>query len=282
MVTIGVDPPTTPQPPTGLRASSVVGNLVTLRWTPSPVGPPATTFVIEGGIAQGSVLASLRTGSTAPIFTFSAPTGSFFVRVHQISGADRSPASNEIPLHVNVPVPPSAPEGLLATVNGASVELAWRNTFGGGPPTSVLLDVTGSLAGSIPLALVNHVSFAGVPGGTYTLSLRARNAGGTSGSSNSVTIAIPGACTGAPLPPANFLFYNVGSMAAAVWEPASGGAAPGGYIVNVTGAINISIPTTLEGISGAVPLGTYTMTVVATNACGASAPTAPQSVSVPH
>ena len=43
-------------------------------------------------------------------FTFTAPTGSFYVRVHALNGAVRSAASNEIRIHVNVPAPPSAPE----------------------------------------------------------------------------------------------------------------------------------------------------------------------------
>ena len=280
-VTIAVAEPTTPQPPGGLYVSSVTGNVVRLRWTPSPIGPPPTAFVVEGGLTPGSVLGSLATGSTAPVFTFVAPTGSFFVRVHQVSGADRSPASNEIRLHVNVPVPPSAPDGLLAAVSGSSLSLAWRNTFGGGEPASMLLDVTGSFQGSIPLAVTSPVSFPVVPGGTYTLSLRASNAGGASGPSNAVTVTVPGGCTGAPLPPANFLFYTVGNVATALWDPAASGAAPSGYVVNVSGTFNVSIPTSLGIISGAVPPGTYTMTVVATNACGASAPTLPQTITVP-
>jgi hypothetical protein len=275
------DDTTTPQAPNGLHVASMVGNLVTLRWTPANLGSPATGWVVEGGIAPGSVLASLPTGTTAPIFTFAAPTGSFFVRVHQVSGGAKSPASNEIPLHVNVPVPPSAPEGLLATVSGTALNLAWRNTFAGGPSTSLLLDVTGSLTATLPIAATNQLSFPTVPGGTYTLALRARNAGGISGPSNPVTITVPGACTGAPLPPENFLFYKVGNVVTAVWDPASSGGAPAGYVINVSGTFNLSLSTAQRGISSPVPPGTYTMSVLATNPCGASEPTDPQTVTVP-
>jgi hypothetical protein len=115
----------------------------------------------------------------------------------------------------------------------------------------------------------------------YTVSLRARNAAGISASSNPVAFTSPSPCTGTPGVPENFLFYKVGGVVTAVWDPASSGGAPTGYVVNVTGAVNVSIPTSLRGISRAVPPGTYSMTIVATNACGTSAPTAAQSLTVP-
>jgi hypothetical protein len=42
-----------------------------------------------------------------------------------------------------------------------------------------------------------------------------------------------------------------------------------------------SIPTPVKALSGAVPAGTYNFAVVATNACGVSAPTAVQTVTIP-
>ena len=103
-VEIEVAAPTTVQPPYNLRVDAVVGNTVTLRWDALAIGPQASTFVLEGGVAPGDVLASIPTGSASPIFTFVAPTGSFFIRMHGQLAADRSPSSNEVPLHVNVPV----------------------------------------------------------------------------------------------------------------------------------------------------------------------------------
>ena len=71
-------PPPPPSPPSNLRAT-VTGNRVSLAWDASPSGA-LTGYVLEGGVTPGSVLASLPTGSTAPTFTFDAPTGAFFVR----------------------------------------------------------------------------------------------------------------------------------------------------------------------------------------------------------
>ncbi|MCA1584793.1 MAG: DUF1800 domain-containing protein, partial [Acidobacteria bacterium] len=94
----------TVQPPTGLSVVSIVGNLVTLRWTPPSFGPAPTTYVMEGGINRGEVLASMATGSISPTFTFAAPPGSFYLRMHTISGASKSSASSEIRVHVGMPV----------------------------------------------------------------------------------------------------------------------------------------------------------------------------------
>ena len=110
---------------------------------PAPGGLPPTDYVLEGGVNPGEVLASISVGSANPIYTFVAPTGAFHVRMHTLSGATRSAPSNEIRIFVNVPAPPSAPADLLGLVNGSSVALAWRNTFEGGAPGGLILDVTG-------------------------------------------------------------------------------------------------------------------------------------------
>ena len=270
-----------PLPPASLVVHSIVGNSVTLRWTVVPLGVPATAFEVEGGVLPGETLATLPTGSLAPTFTFTAPSGSFYVRLHALNGAARSAASNEVPIHVNVPVVPSAPANLLGLVNGSSLALAWTNTYTGGSPTSLVLDVTGSIATSIPLGLSEGFTFAGVPDGTYTLALRAQNAGGVSPPSTPVTLSFPGPCTGPPQAPTNVLAYRVGNTVFVNWAPAPGGPAPTGYVLNVTGSFVGSFPTSGRAMSGTVGPGSYTLTVGATNVCGASAASPPQTVVVP-
>ncbi len=280
VVTLTVNQPTTAQPATGLYVAAVDGNRVTLRWTPPAVGPAPTAYVVEGGLTPGSVLGSLPLGSV-PIFTFDAPTGSFFVRVHTIADASTSPASNEVPLHVNVPVAPSAPASLLGMVDGSTLSLMWRNTFNGGPSTGAVLDVTGDAATSLPIGSSESISFSGVPGGTYTLSVRSTNAAGSSSSSNAVTLTLPGSCSGAPQTPTRFMAYASGATVHLIWESPSAGAAPAGYIVEATGAFTGSVPVVATSMSAPVPSGTYHLQVRAANACGESAPTAVQTVVIP-
>jgi hypothetical protein len=49
----------------------------------------------------------------------------------------------------------------------------------------------------------------------------------------------------------------------------------------VSGPITLSLPLGVRSISGAPPPGTYGLSVTATNACGASAPTAVQTLVIP-
>jgi hypothetical protein len=270
-----------PLPPTNFAATSIVGNQVTFGWTPPAGGTPPTGYVIEGGVGAGSVQASLPTGSTLPSFSLQVPTGSFFVRVHTLSGANRSVASNEIQIHVNVPVPPSAPANLLGMVNGNTIALAWKNTFAGGAASNIVLDVTGSLSTSIPLGLTEGFQFAPVPAGTYTLSVRGLNVAGSGPPSNSVTLTFPGACSGVPLAPANFLASKVGNTIFVSWDLPPSGPAPTIYVLQVSGAFNGAIPTPTRALSGTVGPGVYNISVLAANGCGNGPATPVQTVTIP-
>ena len=276
-----VNAPTTVQPPSDLHVSALSGNLVTFRFLPSTLGPAATGFVLEGGIVPGQVLASVPTGSDAPIFTITAPTGSFYVRVHAIEGVNHSAASNEIRVHINVPVPPSSPDLFRATEYGDSVVLSWRNTFAGGEPASLVLDVGGAASAQIPLGLSESLTVNGVPPGNYTLNLRAVNGGGSSFPSSPVTVTVPSLCEGPPEVPSNVLGYHIGNSAFVVWDPPAAGPAASTYVLFVSGSFVGSFATTGRSLSGQVGPGSYTVSVVAVNPCGASPASAPQTIVIP-
>ena len=280
-VPLTIIPPPPLQAPTGLVASSIAGNVVTLRWTIPTIGPTPTNFVLEGGLNPGEVLGSIPTNSPFPIFTIAAPTGAFYVRMHALAGAERSGPSNEIRIFVNTSTPPSPPADLLGLVNGSSVSLTWRNTFLGGPPTSNVVNITGAVTASHPVGAAEGFTFSPVPGGTYTFSVTAANSSGASAASNPVTLTLPGACSGAPLSPAGFLAYTIGNTIFVVWDSAASGPAPAGYTLNVSGAFVGSFPTTSRTLSGTAGPGSYGLSVLATNACGSSAATPVQTVSIP-
>lgn len=282
LATVTLSVVTGPQPPTGLYVSSVAGNTVTLRWTPPAVGDTPTGYLLAGGISPGEVLATITTTGTAPIFTFVAPTGSFYIRMHTLSGASMSAASEETRLVVNVPGVPSAPANLLGMVSGSNLSLAWRNTFEGGTPSALVLQVSGTFSTTLLLPLGDSVGVAGVPDGTYTFMLRAVNpTGPPSEVSNPVTLTFPGPCSGVPATPVSFIAAKDGNLITLVWERATTGPAATGFVVNVTGAFVGPIATAQRTLSGAVGPGSYTVTVQATNACGSSLPTAPQTVVIP-
>jgi hypothetical protein len=279
--TINVLNTTTPQPPTGLVVDSVEGTLVTVRFTAPLFGPAPTGFVLKGGILPGQVLAELPTGHTAPIFTFTAPIGSFFIRMHTLTASGESGPSNEVALHVGVPVPPSAPQGLLGLVDGSTVALTWKNTFGGGPPANSVLEVTGSLVTSLTMGPAESFTFAGVPPGTYSVRVRATNDGGMSPPSDPVTLTFPGPCTGPPAEPEHFLAYAIGNTIFVVWDPPASGAATTLDVLDVSGAFTGAFATAGRRLSGVVGSGTYNVSVRATNACGSSVPTAVQAITIP-
>ncbi len=268
-------------PPTNLRVSSIVNNLLTLRWDPPSSGLAPTHYVVEAGLSPGEVIAVIATPGVDPILTATAPAGAYYVRVYAQSGGGRSLVSNEIRVFVQVPASPSAPANALAAVNGSGIALSWRNTWAGGVPTSVVLDVTGSIVTSVSVPVTETIGFATVPPGTYTVAARAVNAAGSSAPSNSVTFVVPGPCSGPPQPPANFLAYRAGTTLFALWDPPANGPALTSYVLSVSGAFTASFPTTLRSLNGAVGPGVYTLSVTAVNACGSSPATASQTIVVP-
>jgi hypothetical protein len=202
------------------------------------------------------------------------------VRMRTLAGAQRSGASNEVRIHVQTAQKPSAPAGLLGFGNGSTLGLTWRNTYTGGAPTSLVLDVTGSLTASLPLALGETFSFDRVPDGLYTFRVRAVNEHGASSASNAVTLLFPFFCSGAPRTPVNFQAYAVGRGLTLAWDPPATGPAPTSYVLTVGGALSLTLPVNGRGLTSPIPPGTFTFSLAATNPCGTSPVTAFQTVTV--
>jgi len=286
----GVGSPTL-QPPTGLTTASLRGNLVTLRWTPPGVGPAPAAYLIEGGPEPGTTIASVHTGPTVPLITLDVPTGQYYVRVSSLDASgNRSQPSADVRLFVGVPSGPTAPVSLLGLVRnrptGNSVSLSWRNTFGGGAPEYIALDVLrdGVPFNSFPLPVSESFTFEGVPNATYTFSVRAVNRTGSSGASNAVTLTFDDAmttCSGAPSMPVGVTSAVQGNFVALSWQAAASGRPATGYRVLVTGpGGSLTIPVVDRVISGFVAQGTYSIRVQATNLCGVSSATAARQVIV--
>ena len=267
-------------PPADLRAA-VVGSSVSFAWTPPSTSVVPTGYVLEGGLSPGSVQARLPSPGTGTIFTLSAPVGVFHVRVRASIGQAESEPSPEIEVNVGVDGPPSPPTGLLGLADGDLLALAWQNTFAGGAPESIVLDVGGdrSERHQLPL-LTDQFSFSGVPPGTYTFALRAFNASGESSPSNAVTLTFPGTCS-APTTPANFSASNSGNTIVLSWSPPASGTAPTRYVLSVSGPIAGEFPVTGLALSGAVGQGTYTISVASANSCGTSVPTPTKTITIP-
>jgi hypothetical protein len=275
-----------PYGPTNAQVDEIYGDSATrrvrIRFDPPAQGPAPEQYALTGGVLPGQTLAQILTGSASPIYEFAAPpSGSYYIRVHAVTGNVLSAPSNEVPLHVTTAVPPSPPANLQASVSGADVTLAWENTFDGGYPEFAFLDVSGGANVRLTLPVIEAFSAIEVPFGVYDLEIRLANTTGPSLPSNKVTVTIPSTCSGPPAVPQNFLLYTSGSTLGATWDLPATGPAPTGYALNVTSAIFTgNLPIAQRSISGTVPPGTYTASVAATGQCGSSAATPGQTVVV--
>jgi hypothetical protein len=260
-------------------AATVAGNSVTFSWSPGPGLLVPTSYEIVGGGASGSTSASLNVGA-GPQATLQLPTGSFFARLHALHGTQRSAASNELRIFVNVPGPPAPPSNLLRTINGHSVTMAWQ-LQASDAVLGLWADVSGPLSATLPLPPTEAVTFTGVPPGSYTVRLRAFNATGTSPQSSPLTLDVPGSCEGPPLAPVNFSATVQGNTVTVGWTLPPSGTAPSSFVLHVRGALALDVPITTRSLISAAPPGTYALSVSAIGACGSSPATSTQTVVVP-
>lgn len=279
-VTIDVAPPTDVQAPLELKVVAIEDGVATVRWRPFPVGPAATSYLIQGGVAPGAVLGSL-TLPALPFADLTLPRGTYFLRVLARNGSQTSAPSNEVRLVIGGGMTPSAPTGLTAMVSGTTVAFAWTSTFAGGEPDAVVLAVSGSATATQTVDAGESVTFAGAPPGSYTVVAHALNAAGTSAPSSPVTVAVPAACSGAPAAPANVAAGMLNGRLRLVFDPPPTGAAPQGYELDVTGAWTGTFALPGRTMAATPPPGVYTLAIRAVNSCGSSAPTAPVTVTVP-
>ena len=172
---------------------------------------------------------------------------------------------------------PGVPTTLAAAVSGSTVILTWSAPTGADAPTSYVLEA-GSASGLSNLANTDtgsplpSLTATGVPGGTYFVRVRARNAGGTSAASNEIIVTIGGACAGAPGAPTSLSSTVNGSSVSFAWQPPSGVCPVTSYVVEAGSAAGLSNLASVDTGSTAaafaatgVGAGTYFVRVRAVN-----------------
>jgi hypothetical protein len=276
-------PISAPDPPTNLTYT-LSGSSLTLTWTapPSNAERPASAYIIEAGSAPGGTdVANFSTGSTAT--SFSAAVGGnavFYIRVRSTNPFGPSGPSNEITVFVGSPVQaPGAPTGLIASVAGSSVTLAWNAPTTGGPVTTYILQA-GSIPGGSNLANFGTGSTAtsffaaGVGAGSYFVRVSASNAGGISAPSNEVLLLVGSGCA-APGAASNLVAAINGSTVTLAWAAGAGASSYRLQVGSSSGQTDLldtdlaSPATTLTAFN--VGAGTYFVRVRSTNSCSQSA-----------
>ncbi|MGQ0736118.1 MAG: DUF1800 family protein [Acidobacteriota bacterium] len=186
----------------------------------------------------------------------------------------------------------TTPSSLMGSATGFVLALNWRNPAGG-TVSGVVLDVTGSIVASVPLPPTESFTYANVPAGTYTFTVRATGPAGVSAPSNAITLTFPGTgvmvggggamapCSGMPATPVALAASRSSNVVTLTWQAGQGGDSPSGYVVSVSGSYVGSFQTAAPTLTGAAGPGTYLVSVHAVNACGASAQTPAVTVTIP-
>jgi hypothetical protein len=256
-------------PPTGLVATAS-GSIVTLRWNPPT--PAAIAYRIEGGSQPGGVQLGTIDVTTTEV-SGALPTGTYYFRVRAVHAAGVSAATPDVTATVG---PPNAPTHLTATVNGTNVTLSWSAAAGA---TSYVVEV-GTGSGRTDLFngdIGNRTNVSGAAGpGSLWARVRARNSLGTSAPSNEVTFVL-GGCETPPATPTTLTGRIIGGTVTLEWSPS---ASATGYILQAGTAANRSdlynnqVGNRTSLSASGLPLGFEAFVrVIATNACGNSAPT---------
>lgn len=281
---------TLPEPPIHLRAAITNEAELTLEWEAAPTGAPATRFAVEGGNAPGRT--TLPVGTTTETRTVVIlPSGTYYFRVRGINAAGQSSPSDEVSVTVSTPLAvPLPPADFQVGIAGAHVTLSWSAGARPGALSGRRIELGTSLdtadLGVFDIGASGPVG-ADLDPGDYVVRLRSLAPFGMTSPSQSVafTVGPVGSCTEAPGLPVLLTPTVNGSAVTLSWLPASGARASS-YRLEVAGTSEGPVLAAMDTFSTAssivvpAPTGTYWARIVATNACGESAPSAYEPVVV--
>lgn len=179
----------------------------------------------------------------------------------------------------------SAPSGLFAqSIVGNLVTLRWNAPAAGPAPSGYLLDggvFPGQMFVTVPTGSAHPVITFAAPNGAYYLRIRAVSGGQPSAPSNEIRIFVN--WFEPPSAPQQLLGHVDGSAMVLSWRVGFEGGTPFGYLLDVSGPVNASLPVgpTDRLIFPAVPSGTYTFAVRAGNPFGLSPASNPVTLRFP-
>ena len=268
-----VTPATTPGAPTAVvgAAADTAGFV---SWTAAAAnGSPVTSYVVTA--SPGGATATVdgdRTSATVGGLVNGTSYTFTVVATNALGSSPTSAASNAV-----TPAPvPGAPHNVTAARGDKAATVGWT-----APSTSGGSAITGYTVTSSPGGITKTVAadqttalVTGLTNGTgYTFTVVARNSAGASPPSEPSSTVVPATVPGAP---ASVTAVKGDSSVAVSWlAPGSNGGSPiTGYTVTSNpGGVTATVPgdvtsSTLTGLTNGVA---YTVTVIATNAIGASA-----------
>ena len=170
--------------PCELRAIVSVNN-VRLEWDPPADGGGTTRYLLEGGTSPGArnLGGAFVTGTSA--FISDVPNGTYYARVRSVGLAGVSQPTRDVEVLVRgrCVAPPPAPRDVRVHILFGTVTLTWSLDGTPDGPASIILEA-GSVSGASDIAVLTldpntRGLTAYVPGRTYYVRIRTRNACGT-------------------------------------------------------------------------------------------------------
>jgi len=183
---------TLPATPSNLTVGSVSQSRLDLAWTdnsPNPTGHEIERSTNGVNFAYRELV--------APGVTTYADTGleagtTYYYRVRAVNGAGSTPYSNTASARTQLPSPPAAPTNLAGTaVSPTQVNLTWRDNSSNESEFRIELSTNGTsftLAGTVGAGVTQFAATNLLRNTRYYFRVRAANAGGVSGVSNTVNV----------------------------------------------------------------------------------------------
>jgi len=239
-----------------------------------------STFLVGSGSASLFNIVAGLAGQQPRVMSFGLNKGrdSNVAQVGAVRVSELELVGQKFVFHAATPTAPSAPVASL--VGTDSVAVSWTAPDAGTSPITGYVLVLKSDSGAtrtVPLAVgTTAYTFTHLAPGSYTATVTASNALGSSAASVASAPVVV-AALGAPAAPAKPAVGAVGDDGVRVtWSaPADGGSALTGYTVTLqssSGSLrtaSVGAATTSHTFTG-LPAGSYTATVVASNAVGSS------------
>ena len=248
----------------------VDGSTLDASWTANDNGSPITSYEVTiSGSGSFTTSATSRTWSNLRPGTYTVT-----VRARNASGSSASGSdSGTIASPEEVPTEPPSRPSVSVRVDGSTLDASWTANDNGSPITSYEVTISGS--GSFTTSATSR-TWSNLRPGTYTVTVRARNAHGWSPARSDTGRIVPD-----DPPSMRSVSVSVsGSSLTAWWSAIDNGSPITSYEVTISGSGSFTTSATSRTWSNLRP-GTYTVTVRARNTHGLS-PAGSDSDTIPY